>query len=243
MKLSARLSLMGSCLGLIFLTAMPSSATVVGTLVTGGVSTLTVTDTGITFTANDNSNTPSSSTQVGVLESEGGATNLTYDGGPPLATGDPILINNGNEILPTDTSIPVTFPNEPNLHVTLTSFGPGTGTVCTATMSVGQSCSPLDGTSPIILTDEGPDLTIAALPFVGTASDSSGVTSSVSGVFTQPISVDTFALSTESTFTTSYAGTFTFTPNAVPEPRAISFIGLACLFLGIVVVKRRKSVA
>ena len=245
MKLSARLSLMGSCLGLIFLTALPSSATVVGTLITGGVSSLTVTDTGITFTTNDNSTTPSSSTQVvGV----GGTTTLTYDGGPPLVTGDPIVINEGDQITPmtfVDGGVPVSFPNEPNLNVTLTDFGPGTGVACTTGMSIGQSCSPLGGASPIILTDEGPDLTIAALPFVGTASDSSGVTSSVSGVFTLPISSDTFTLSNESTFTTtaSYAGTFTFTPNAVPEPRTISFIGLACLFMGIVVAKRRKSVA
>ena len=242
MKLSARLSLMGSCLGLIFLTALPSSATVVGTLITGGVSSLTVTDTGITFTTNDNSTTPSSSTQVvGV----GGTTTLTYDGGPPLVTGDPIVINDGDQITPmtfVDGGVPVSFPNEPNLNITLTSFGPGTGVACAPGMTVGQSCSPLGGLSPIVLTDLGPDLTEASLPFAGTAKDLTG-TSTVSGLFTQPIGESIESLATASSFTTTYAGTFTFTANAVPEPRSIAFIGLACLFMGIVVAKRRKSVA
>jgi hypothetical protein len=243
MKLSARLSLMGSCLGLIFLTALPSSATVVGTLVTGGPGTVTVTPTGITFTTNDPNNTPPSSTQVGVVGPD--ATTLTYDGGPPLATGDPIDINGGATITPADLlagTVDVTFPNEPNLNITLTSFGPGTGVACAPGMTVGQSCSPLGGLSPIVLTDLGPDLTEASLPFAGTAKDLTG-TSTVSGLFTQPIGESIESLATASSFTTTYAGTFTFTANAVPEPRTISFIGLACLFMGIVVAKRRKSVA
>ena len=80
MKFFARLSLMGSGLGLIFLTATPSFATVTGVLNTGGNGTVTVTPTGITFTEND---TAGGSTEVGV------GTTLTYSGGS-LTVGQPV---------------------------------------------------------------------------------------------------------------------------------------------------------
>jgi len=244
MKIFARLSITGSCLGLILLTAAPSYATVVGTLYTGGPGTVTVTPTSITFTENDTNNTPPSSTEVG------GNTTLTYDG-PALQVKDPIDINGGNPIMPTGPAVngvfpvdvPVTFPNEPTLSILLTSFGPGTGTTCTAGMMVGQSCSPLGGASPIVLTDEGPNLTIASLSVAGTATDSTG-TSDVTGGFTQPIPEGVFALSTSSSITTTDAGTFTITArNVVPEPRAVSMIALAGLLMGLVVSKRRKKLA
>ena len=235
MKLFARLTLMGSGLGLIFLTAMPSYATVVGTLLTGGPGTVTVTSTGITFTENDNNSSPSSSTQVG-----SGST-LSYSGGL-VPSGSPIDINGGNVITPAvlAAGVPVTFPNQPSLSITLTSFGPGTGIACTPVMSNGASCSPIGGSSPIILTNEGGVSTNASLSFAGTATDGSGV-SNVTGLFSQPIDGTPYTLSQETSFTTTYAGHFTVT--AVPEPRAISLIALAGLFMGIVVSKRRKSVA
>lgn len=246
MKIFARLSITGSCLGLIFLTAAPSFGTVVGTLSTGGVGTVMVTPTSITFTENDTNNTPPSSTEVG------SGTALTYDG-PALNVKDPIDINGGAPIMPTGAAVdgvfpvdvPVTFPNEPTLSITLTSFGPGTGTACSSTMTVGQTCSPLGGTSPIILTDEGPNLTIASLIVAGTATDSTGI-SNVAGGFTLPISEGAFALSTSTDVTTppTEAGTFTITArNVVPEPRAVSMIALAGLLMGFVVSKRRKNLA
>jgi hypothetical protein len=247
MKIFARLSVTGSCLGLFFLTAAPSFATVVGTLYTGGPGTVTVTPTSITFTENDTNNpTPfgPSSTEVG------GGTTLTYDG-PALNVKDPIDINAGNPIMPTGApvggvypvDVPVTFPKEPTLSLTLTSFGPGTGTSCTSTMKPGDTCSPLGGASPIILTDEGPNLTIASLLVGGTATDSTG-TSDVSGGFTQPIPEGIFALSTSTNITTTDAGTFTITARSeVPEPRAVSMIALAGLLMGFVVAKRRKNLA
>ncbi len=244
MKIFARLSITGSFLGLIFLTAAPSFATVVGTLYTGGPGTVTVTPTSITFTQNDTNNTPPSSTEVG------GSTTLTYDG-PALQVKDPIDINGGSPIMPTGApvsgvypvDVPITFPNEPTLNITLTSFGPGTGTACTSGMMVGQSCSPLGGASPIVLTDEGPNLTIASLAVAGTATDLTG-TSDVTGGFTQPIPEGAFALSTSKNITTTDAGTFTITARSeVPEPRAVSMIALAGLLMGLVVSKRRKNLA
>jgi len=238
MKLSARLSLIGSSLGLIVLTALPSSATVVGTLYTGGPGTVTVTPTGITFTENDTNNSPPSSTEVGV-----GST-LTYSGSPPLATGNPIDINGGATITPASLvlGVPITFPDEPSLSITLFSFAPGVTSACTAVMAVGSSCSPLGGTSPIVLTDEAFGTT-AQLSVSGTATDGSSV-SDITGLFSaNVIGASPFLLSQESSFTTTNAGVFAVTASAVPEPRAISLIALAALLMGVVVSKRRKSLA
>jgi hypothetical protein len=238
MKLFARLSLMGSGLGLIFLTAMPSSASVVGTLYTGGPGTVTVTPTSITFSENDTNNAPNSSTEVGA-----GST-LTYAGSPALAIGNPIDINGGNPITPASFSlgVPMTFPDQPSLSFTLTSFAPGTGIPCTPGMTVGQSCSPLGGTSPIILTDESFGTT-AQLSLSGVATDGSGI-SEIRGLFSANIINESpFALSQETSFTTTNSGVFSVTATEVPEPRAISLFATAVLFLGIVLSKRRKSVA
>jgi len=97
MKFFARWSLLGSGIGLIFLTATPSFATVVGNLFTGGSGTVTVTATSITFNEND-STVPPSSTEVGT------GTTLTFDGGS-LMPGQPIDINGGLSI--TGASLPV----------------------------------------------------------------------------------------------------------------------------------------
>jgi len=235
MKFFARLSLVGSGLGLIFLTAMPSSATVVGTLFTGGPGTVTVTPTGITFTENDTNNSPPSSTEVGA-----GST-LTYAGSPALSTGDPIDINGGATITPVNLplGIPVTFPKEPGLAITLFSFAPGSPITCTAGMTVGQSCSPLGGMSPIILTDEAFGTT-AQLSVAGTATDGTSV-SQVTGIFSANIIGETpFELATLGTWTTTNSGVFSIT--AVPEPRSISVNAIAGLLMGLVVAKRRKSI-
>src|SRR5579863_519197 len=118
MKLFARLGFVGSGLGLILLTATPSFATVVGDLFTGGNGQVTVTPTGITFTEND---TTGGSTEVG------GGTTLTYAGGPALMVGQPVDINGGATISPTGppvagvypVDVPITFPDEPALSITL----------------------------------------------------------------------------------------------------------------------------
>jgi hypothetical protein len=167
---------------------------------------------------------------------------------------DPIVINGGNPIVPTGVAVdgiypvnvPITFPNEPALSLTLTSIGPGTGTTCTAGMTLGETCSPLGGVSPIILTDEGPNLTIASLAATGTATDGTG-TVDVTGGFTQPIPEGAFAASTSSSITTTDAGTFTVIAgggrSVVPEPRAVSMIAIAGLLMGFVVSKRRRNLA
>ena len=161
-----------------------------------------------------------------------------------MEVGDPIDINGGAPITPASfvSGVPITFPDQPSLSLTLTSFAPGTGTMCTAVMIVGQSCSPLNGTSPIILTDESFGTT-AQLSLSGTATDGSG-TSEIKGLFSANIINETpFELSEEASFTTTNAGVFSVTAIETPEPRAISLFAGVVLFLGIVASKRRKSVA
>ncbi len=248
MKLSARLTLMGSGLGLIFLTAMPSYATVVGVLNIGENGSITVTSSSITFNEND--------TSGGSAEVANGTT-LTYAGSPALANGDPIDINGGAAISPTGAgdqgpgsyavNALVTFPDQPTLSITLNDFGPGSmNTDCAAATANGDSCSPSTpgGPSPIVLTYLDGQ-TIASLAVNGTATDNGGVTTtSLSGGFSTVIDQTPAELATETSFATNSVidGKLTLSA-ATPEPRAISFIGLACLFMGIVIAKRRKSVA
>jgi hypothetical protein len=238
MKYFARLSLMGSGLGLILLTATPSFATVVGTLNTGGNGTVTVTPTGITFTEND---TAGGSTQVGV------GTNVTFAGAPGMLTpGQPVNINGGLEITPASllAGVPVTFPDTPALSLTLTSFGPGSpNTNCAGLMS-GQSCSPETpfGPSPIILTAVG-NGTSALLFVTGTATDGTGI-SDITGNFSANIAGETpEELATASSFTTTSSSQLVITArSAVPEPRTTSMIALAGLLMGLVVAKRLKKI-
>jgi hypothetical protein len=242
MKSFARLSLMGSGLGLFFLTAAtPSFATVIGTLYTGGNGTVTVSPTSITFTEND---TSGGSTEVAT------GTELTYAGSPALAVGQPIDINSGDVITPATLAggVPVTFPDEPSLVVTLDSFGPGSTTPCSSAIVVGESCSPELSTSPVILSPivltETATGTSAALAVSGTATDGSGI-SDIAGNFSATITGETpEELSSLSSYTTTSSGSFVISAaSPVPEPRSISLVVFAGLLLGLVVVKRRKSEA
>ncbi len=246
MKYFARLSLLGSGLGLFFLTVVPSFATVVGTLTLGGDGSITVTPAGLTFTENDNTNTSGSvsSTEVGA------ATNLTYAGGPALVSGEPVNINGGAMVTAaTLTSgvpaVALTFPDEPNLSITLDSFGPGSSTPCSVAITTGESCSPVVSAAPLVLspiiltaTSTG---TSAVLGVAGTATDGSVVTD-VTGNFSATVTGETPEdLSMLPTYTTTYSATFV-AASAVPEPRSISLVVLAGLLMGLV-VKRRKSEA
>jgi hypothetical protein len=248
MKLSARLTLMGSSLGLILLTAVPSYATVTGTLNIGENGTITITESSIQFNMNDSSG---GSAQVA------SGTTLTYAGSPALAQGDPIDINDGLAITPIgpgdqgpgsyEVNVPVTFPDQPNLQITLTDFGAGSAsTNCAAATANGDSCSPLTpgGPSPIVLTYLNGE-TIASLAVNGTATDDGGLTTtSLSGGFSTVIDETPAQLASATSFATDSVvdGKLTLSA-ATPEPSTISIVGLACLFMGIVVAKRRKSVA
>ena len=178
-------------------------------------------------------------------------TTLTSSAGA-LMPGQPININGGMAI--TEPSLPLadfmTFPDSPSLNVTLDAFGPGSSNhVCTG-LTIGESCSPLIGgvPSPIILTYTGTGTT-AILDVTGTATDASAIISTFDGHFSANIADQTpaqlaalFAAGGAMSFTTTYSGNF-IAASPVPEPRFISMLMLAGLLMGLVVAKRRKSVA
>ena len=247
-------TLMGSGLGLILLTAMPSFATVTGDLYLGGTGTVTVTNSGITFSEN-NTTPPGSSTAVGV------GTTLSLSVGT-VTPGDPVDINGGDTITPLTLAgggAPITFPDTPALTATITSLGPGSSNTDCAGLTTGESCSPLVGgsPSPIILTYTGSGTegsvtgsegTDAVLSVSGTATDGGTPSSTFSGSFSAtipnetPEQLSTLFSSTGASFTTTYSGSFvTATPSAVPEPRTTSLLTAASLLMGLAVFKRRKK--
>jgi len=253
MKFFVHGSLLGSGLGLLFLMASPSFATVVGNLYTGGSGTVTVTADGITFNEND---TTGGSTEVGA------GTTLTFAGGS-LTEGQPIDIGGGLTITP--ASLPLTdfmtFPDDPNLSVTLDYFGPGSTNNNCAGLTTGESCSPMIGSlvSPIILTytgsgtegsGNGSEGVSALLNLTGTITDGSGIVSDFTGHFSASIANETpeqlVALfdTPGASFSTTYAGDFVASEmSAIPEPRDLSWVALSGLLLGLIFVRRRKSVA
>lgn len=237
MKYFARLSLMGSGLGLILLMASPSFAQVLNF---GGNGVVIVTPNNITFSNSDT--VTGTSSEVG--------TGTTLDG---LTAGEPISIDGGNAISPTSTTlnpngsypvdVPITFGSTPDVSLTLTEFGPGVSNTDCAGLTIGGTCSPLTplGPSPIILTDDGTGTT-AILPVSGTFSDNGSV-SDVSGEFSANIAGETpEQLASQGSFTTTWSGQLT-SSSAVPEPRFVSLIALLGLLMGAVVLKRRKSIA
>ncbi|MGA6980704.1 MAG: PEP-CTERM sorting domain-containing protein, partial [Candidatus Sulfotelmatobacter sp.] len=192
-----------------------------------------------TFTQNDSSG---GSTEVAT------GTTLTYAGSPALTVGQPIDINGGapvTQIELTTTGVPITFPDEPSLSITLNSFGPGSSTACSSAITIGESCSPELSSSPVILSPiiltETATGTSAALAVGGTAKDGSGI-SDVTGNFSATITGETpEELSSLSSYTTTSSGTFVITSmSPVPEPRSISLVLLAGLLMGIVVMRRKK---
>lgn len=255
MKFFARSSLMGAGVGLLLMTAAPSFANVSGILNLGGTGSVQVTNTGITFFENAG---------AGASAYVGSGTNLSFSGGTLTyvsATTDPIQINGGAPI--TAGSIPLSnfmtfMPEAPGLTATLDSFGAGSSNHTCTGLTSGESCS-LPG-SPIILTYTGlgtegttyPNLgTSALLPVFGTITDMSGKVSSFDGSFSANIPSQTpaslealFGSSSSASFETTYAGSFVATPpSTVPEPRTVSVVAIAGLLMGLVVAKRRKSVA
>lgn len=243
-------TLMGSGLGLILLTAMPSFATTTSNLYLGGTGTVTVTGSSITFNE-DNTTPPGSSTAVGV------GTTI-----PGVSAGQPVVINAGAPIAESPTlSVPVLFPATPTVTATITSFGPGSSNTDCSGLTTGESCSPAlpGGTSPIILTYTGPGTesptggvggnegTNAVLPTVGTLNDG-GTSGTLTGSFSATIPDETpeslvvlFSGSTGASFSTTYSGSFaTSQMSTVPEPRTVSLLLAAGLLMGLVAFKRRK---
>lgn len=254
MKAFARLSWVGSGLGLILLTASPSFADVTGTLEIGGTGSVIVTESSIQFPVDSLNNTSTSSSAA-----VANGTTLTYDSGSTLTVNQPIDIESttGSAILASSStplsggaysvSVPLIFPSTPSLTATITQFGPGsTNTSCATATGAGDTCSPSLGgglVSPIILENEGNGSTVATLPISGTISDNGGTSvSSFTGNFTATLAGETpEQAATIGTYSGAYAGSLTV--SEVPEPRAVSFVLFAGLLMGAMIWKRRKATA
>jgi len=237
------------CRLLIILTviALAAHATVIGNFATdGNGTTVTVSLTSLMFGPSPNLRVASS--------------NLTYDGGSPLAVGTVGTIANIGTSFPIDFFM--TFNSTP-LDFTLTGVGPGDLTDahdCSTATSNGRSCSLLlaNGTvSPVVLTFDN-NGTDATLNVFGTVTDGSGVVSSWTGhlgaTLTAPLNAITappgsmvpptpvnifnyFQANPTGAIVTSHSDTFAVT---VPEPDTLITLstGLGLTLLSL--IRRRR---
>jgi hypothetical protein len=212
---------------------VPAKATAFGTLDIGVSSGggVTVTATTITFT-------PSTG---GIVTTAG--TDVTFGASAssllPGVTGN-ILSLTG--VLPVDNFM--TFTGATGLDFTLQGLGPGTtNTTCTG-LSGGGSCSVITG-SPFVLTSNGAGGSNVFLDAFGTVTDGTGVTSTWSGLFSQPIStltpaqIQTEILTPGGSVSSPFSGDFTVT--ITPEPGTLSMLAIGLGFLGVFLYSNRSK--
>jgi hypothetical protein len=243
-QLRLRMTFSGLAAGIVLLCAQPSFATVAGELSTGGTGTLTVSAAALTFTPND---TTGFSTEVA------GGTNLTFAGCTTGVLGDPGCLKQGEGVdinggLAITGLGPIadflTFQNTPSLVFSLDGYEPGDSNTNCAALAVGQSCSVFAG-SPVVLTLEAGGKTSSELGVFGTVTDGTLPTSSWTGLFTAqtnhrtPAQLQAIILA-GGTIRNTHSGDFSIT-STTPEPRLISLVALAGLFLAIAVQKRRRQ--
>jgi hypothetical protein len=233
----------GLAVGFMLLTAQPSFATVSGELQTGGNGTVTVSATSLEFTTND---TSTFSTEVAV------GSNVVFAGCPSGVLGTPGCLSQGegvdiaggntiNSLGPIASFL--TFQNDPSLVYSLSGYQPGSANTNCAALLVGQTCSVFAG-SPVVLTLLSGGQTDAELGVFGTVTDGVGPASNWNGHFTATIAGATPAdlqsiIAAGGSVTHSYSGDFI--ASVVPEPRLVSLLAFAGIFLVIAVQKRRRQ--
>jgi hypothetical protein len=160
-------AVLGSAVVLLFSSAMPASAVIIGTLETGSGGTITYTATSITINTDPSSN-PAGPPWNGEVAN---GTSLMFAGCPSGVLGTAGCLdaspNSPNEAIEFAKNTPITgvlAANNPfvqfagngtshaNLLFTVTAIGPGSAnTNCAGAVNVGDSCSPFPG-SPLVLT-------------------------------------------------------------------------------------------
>lgn len=172
----------------------------------------------------------------------GGVTNVTYTGGGPLVAGVSGLMKD----LTLATVFPVidymTFTGNGNLHLNLTSIGPGVGnTVCATTFGSGPDCSVFAG-SPFILSPTATGTSVTLSVF-GVATDGSAQTTVWSGGYTTQITgVTAAAIQSNILAGGSLASTYSasFVVGEIPEPGTIGMVLLGGLLIGGARLYRRR---
>jgi len=228
-----------------------ASATVVGTLATSASIGGGVTVTPDTITWNVGKDGTDFSVNTG--------TNLTYDGGTPVAIGDEGMLKDlvrppasPPTILPLDAFMTI---NGTPVDFVLDGFtppSPTNGTACSSLAS-GQTCV-VDGTSPFLLqatsgTGTGGLGTEVTLTVFGTVTDGTSPDSNWIGSFSETVSnlspgqiqaMFTGPGASTAAITTGHTGNFTaIVANTVPEP-STAFLGLSGLLMAAGLVRRRR---
>ena len=172
-------------------------------------------------------------------------------GGWESIEGTQAVIQNFNEAVE-PVGVPLNIPNfitfaaAPNISITLTLLIPGIDGAagCSAAPPMaGQVCTPnVPAQSPYNLQNTSATSSTASLRILGTEVDSStGMTTPVTGTFSQPISDMNYqqilaTVNGGGTFTTTFAAQFT----TVPEPANFIPIASGMLLLGIGTLARRR---
>jgi PEP-CTERM motif-containing protein len=225
---------------LLFSWAIPASATISGTLLTGSGGTITYKETSITINT-DPSSTPPGPPWNGEVAN---GTSLQFAGCSGILNSVGCL--SATEAIEFAQNTPITavlatnnpfilFAVHPNLQFTAAFIGPGSGnTNCAAAFNIGDSCSPFAG-SPLLLTKTATG-TEVSFGIGGTATDGAGSSvwlGQLESPFTgqTPVQLQNMLLAGGSV-TSSQSGDFIASALTVPEPTTISLVGIGLLVLG-----------
>lgn len=233
------IAVLGLAVVLLFSSAMPASATTIGTLITGSAGMITYSSTSITINV-DPSSTPPGPPWNGEVAN---GTSLQF-AGCSGSLGSPGCLS-ATEAISFAQNTPITgvlatnnpfiiFAAHPLLQFTAAFIGPGSAnTNCATAVGIGDSCSPSAG-SPLVLTKTAVGTTVS-FGIGGTATDGAGSSVWV-GQLASPFTGETPAqiqgLLATGSVTSAQAGSFVAASTTVPEPATISLLGIGLLVLG-----------
>jgi len=260
-RTAKQLRFLGILFALVLLSANGAFAAVAGSLLSGSTGTVTVSLSSVIFN-NDPAALGGGNSDVatGTVLSFSGCPSGTLNAAGCLQTAEGITV-----LSPfTQASIPsnnfMTFAFHPNLVFSVLGAGPGSpNTNCASVTVIGTSCSVIAG-SPILLTLQANNTTLASLAVNGKASDTGtgglATGSPYNGSFSQtltallpngatptPANIQLYFcpsgtctagdLTSGRSITSSQSGSFFATAASVPEPSALGTAALGLFLIGI----------